>query len=149
MDKIISAVLFCLFSLAFFPALAQKKPSELQIDSTKVFISADVAPQFPGGDKAMLLFLQEQLKEVDFKDKPEGVAVLSIVVTKEGLIKDIQVIRSLEPSLDQAAIEAIKKMPRWIPGSHKGQIVDVRYTLPVRFSKQNQQKTKTKQKKKS
>lgn len=96
----------------------------------------------------MLLFLQEQLKDVDLKDKPEGLTVITIVVTKAGAIKDIQVIKSLEPSLDQAAIEAIKKMPNWVPGSHKGQIEDVRFTLPVRFSKEYQQKTKTKQKKK-
>ena len=148
MNKLLKAGLFTAFSLAFLPALAQQ-PIGSQPDSTKVLISADTAPEFPGGNKALFQFLANNLKEVDLKDKPEGLTILQFIVTKAGAIKDITVIKSLEPSLDQAAIEAIKKMPNWIPGSHKGQIEDVRFTLPVRFSKEYQQKTKTKQKKKN
>lgn len=148
MDKIISTILFTVFFIAYFPALAQNQQTGSQSDSTKIFISADVAPQFPGGDEAMLQFLQEQLNEINLDNKPEGISILTIVVTKAGEIKDITVVKSLEPTLDAAAIEAVKKMPRWTPGSHKGQIEDVRFTLPVRFGKEIQQKSKTKQKKK-
>jgi TonB family protein len=142
------SALFCLLSIAFLPALAQEQPEKARPDSLKVLISADTAPEFPGGNKALLQFLVDNLKEVDLKHKPEGLSIIQFIVTKEGTIKDIEVIRSLEPTLDQAAIEAIKKMPKWIPGLHKGQIVDVRFTLPVRFSRENQQKTKIKKKSK-
>ena len=94
-------------------------------------------------------FLIEQLQTVDLNDKPEGISMLNFIVTNEGDIQDIRVFRSLEPSLDQAAIDAVKRMPRWVPGIEKGQNVNVRFTIPVLFSKDNQQKTKTKQKNKN
>ena len=96
----------------------------------------------------MILFLKEHIKNVDLSNKPEGISYISFIVTKEGNIQDIRVIKSLDPTLDQAAIEIIKQMPRLIPGSSKGKVIDLQWVVPVLFSKENQQKTKLKSKRK-
>ncbi len=48
-------------------------------------------------------------------------------------ITDVQVVKSVDPSLDKEAIRVIKSMPRWIPGKQKEEAVRVKYTVPVTF----------------
>ena len=48
-------------------------------------------------------------------------------------MSNIQVKRSIDPALDQAAIDVIRTLPDWKPGMQNGQPVNVRYTLPVVF----------------
>ena len=36
--------------------------------------------------------------------------------------------------LTDSVVAIIKRMPRWIPGKHKGQAVDVYYTMPLHIS---------------
>lgn len=103
--------------------------------------TVQMLPKFPGGEMALVNFLQEQLKHVDLKDKPDGTAYLDFIVTKDGEIKNVQVTKSLDPTLDKAAVKAVKAMPRWNPGSSGGKVVDVRYTLPVKFRKESQKLT--------
>ena len=63
----------------------------------------------------------------------EGRVVLQFVIDKEGHVTDIQVLRSVTPELDQAAIDAVKNSPKWAPGMQDGEPVNVKYTLPIVF----------------
>ena len=65
-------------------------------------------------------------------DKIEGPVVLSIVVTKEGLADQIVVKTSLDPRLDEKAIEAVKQW-RFKPGQKNGEDVNVQATIQVNF----------------
>ena len=58
------------------------------------------------------------------------------VVNKDGSIVDVQVVRSIDPSLDKEAIRVIQSMPKWTPGKQRGKAVRVKYTLPVNFKLQ-------------
>ena len=59
--------------------------------------------------------------------------VVQFVVDKEGKVGNIQVVRSIDKMLDQAAIDVVRALPDWKPGMQDGQPVNVRYTLPVNF----------------
>ena len=64
--------------------------------------------------------------------KIQGTVVLEMVVTKDGTAGSINLIRSLEPGLDAAAIDAARQW-RFEPGRLAGAPVDVLVTLMLDF----------------
>lgn len=105
----------------------------LPVDS--VFEVAEVMPEFPGGTQALFKFISENLEypQNAIDGQIEGRVVVQFVVDKEGKVGSIQVVRSVDKMLDQAAIDVVRALPDWKPGMQKGQPVNVRYTLPVSF----------------
>ncbi len=66
----------------------------------------------------------------------QGRVIAQFVVTTDGSVADVKIIRGIDASLDEEAVRVIKSMPKWKPGTQKGQPVNVRYTLPVVFKLQ-------------
>ncbi|MGN0061005.1 MAG: TonB family protein [Alloprevotella sp.] len=96
-------------------------------------------PQFPGGYDALLKFLMTNTSypaEAMAKGK-QGRVVVQFIVNKEGCLQDVQLLRCVDPLLDEEALRVVNSMPRWKPGKQKGQPVNVQYTLPVVFSLQD------------
>uniref|UniRef100_UPI002592A1B7 energy transducer TonB n=1 Tax=Parabacteroides goldsteinii TaxID=328812 RepID=UPI002592A1B7 len=57
--------------------------------------------------------------------------------SRNGSLSDIQVIHSSSyKELDDEAIRIVRKMPKWIPGQQRGKPVKVKYTVPVDFYKE-------------
>ena len=52
---------------------------------------------------------------------------------KDGSINDIKMLRSLSDDYDKEAIRIIEAMDKWIPGTIRGQKVNVTYTLPLTY----------------
>lgn len=103
---------------------------------SKVFSIAEVMPSFPGGDKALMEYISQQLVYPDSAkiNGIEGRVILRFKVKASGEIDEIEVLRSLSKDCDKEAIRIIKEMPLWMPGKQNGQAVDVYFTLPIRFS---------------
>ena len=101
----------------------------------KVYSHVEVMPSFPGGEKALMHFLQENIAYpvAAAEQGIEGRVIVRFVVTEDGSVTDVEVLRSLDPSCDEEAISVVKKMPNWIPGKQNGQAVAVYYTLPILF----------------
>ena len=55
------------------------------------------------------------------------------VVGADGRVRDVCVLRSLDPYLDKEAVRVIMSMPKWIPGKQNGKAVSVKYTIPLVF----------------
>jgi TonB family protein len=93
-------------------------------------------PSFPGGMKALMNYLQENIKyPKDAQDaKKEGRVIATFIVEKDGSISNVKIIRSIFPSLDAEAERIITGMPKWIPGMQNGETVRVKYTIPIFFS---------------
>jgi protein TonB len=104
----------------------------------KPFVSVEQMPQFPGGDAELMKFIGSNLKypTIAAENGIEGRVVIRFVVTKEGSVSDVQVVRSLDPSCDKEAVRVVKTMPKWVPGKQNGRNVPVYYTLPVLFKLQ-------------
>ncbi|HNQ42972.1 MAG TPA: energy transducer TonB [Candidatus Cloacimonadota bacterium] len=64
--------------------------------------------------------------------KVQGTVVLEVEVLKDGSIRNIRVKRSVPGGLDEAAIDAVRKV-RFQPGRSSGQPVDVLLIIPVEF----------------
>ena len=52
---------------------------------------------------------------------------------RDGSVSDVQVKRSVDPSLDKEAVRVLSMMPKWTPGMQDGKPVRVKYTIPVIF----------------
>lgn len=101
----------------------------------KVYEVCEQMPTFPGGDAAMMKYLSENVKypALAIKAQEQGRVVVSFTVEKDGAISDVKVARSVTPSLDAEAVRVVKAMPKWTPGKQDGQLVRVRYNVPVSF----------------
>ena len=58
--------------------------------------------------------------------------VLQFIVNKDGSLSDVEAI-SGPPELRKAAVDAIKKSPRWIPGEQSGKVVRSYKKQPIVF----------------
>ncbi len=95
----------------------------------------DVVPQFPGGDRAMMKFINETRRyPVEaYNNKVQGRVVCSFVVYPDGTINVISVIKGVEESLDREAVRIIQEMPRWMAGTIGEQPVPVSCVLTIPF----------------
>ena len=113
------------------PVKAEPKPEV----ENKVFDVVEQMPSFPGGPSALMQYLSSNIKYpvVAQENGVQGRVVVSFVVERDGSITDVQVARSVDPSLDREAQRVGRNMPRWIPGKQNGQAVRVKYNVPVAF----------------
>ena len=65
-------------------------------------------------------------------DGVEGRVFVMFVVDEEGRVTEPQVMRSPDPRLSEAALDAVRAV-RFEPGTQRGQAVKVRYSLPINF----------------
>ncbi len=101
----------------------------------QVYDTADIMPQYPGGQDSMFRFI---LNHLDYpkKAREEGVSgrvLAEFVVTETGKLEDIRIVKSVSPECDQEVIRIIKLMPDWVPGIKDGKAVRVKMNLPFRF----------------
>ncbi len=114
------------------PVAAAKVEEE---DDNVVFVVVESMPSFPGGDAALFKYLNDNIKYPVIAQESgiQGRVICQFVVNRDGSIVDIEVVRSVDKSLDAEAIRVIKNMPKWTPGKQRGKTVRVKYTLPVNF----------------
>jgi len=101
----------------------------------------ETMPSYPGGVEEMYKFIYSNIKYpvVARKKKIQGQVITQFIVDQQGFLKDIHVVKSVDPSLDNEAIRVIELMnegERWIPGMHNGKPMDVVFTFPLRFALQ-------------
>ena len=100
-----------------------------------VFKIVEQMPQYPGGDDAMMKFIQKNIKYPDLERESDiqGRVVLGFIVNVDGSLSDITVRKSVSHGLDKEAIRVVKLMPNFIPGRQQGKAVRVQYMLPIMF----------------
>lgn len=108
--------------------------SEL-VDTDKIYEQVEEMPSFPGGSNALLSFIAANLKYpvVSQENGIQGRVIVKFVVDKDGRITDVEITRSVDPTLDKEAMRIVKAMPKWKPGKLKGNCVRVKYTIPIVF----------------
>ena len=114
---------------------------EAPADSTakeEVFMVVEQMPEYPGGMKEMLKFLQENVKypENAMKNNVQGRVIVQFVIEKDGTPTEFKVARSVDPDLDAEALRVLQSMPKWKPGMQRGEVVRVKFTVPVSFKLQ-------------
>ena len=105
------------------------------VDNDTVFQIVEQMPQFPGGEKAMMKYVSENIKyPQEARDKDiDGRVFVSFVVEKDGSIGEVKVMRGIGGGCDEEAARVISAMPKWEPGKQKGKPVRVSYMMPITF----------------
>jgi len=91
--------------------------------------------QFPGGQEAMMKFINGHLiyPKTMKGQGIEGRLFLRFNVLPDGTLADFEAVRSPHEDFTNAAIKAMKQMPKWIPAEKDGEKVKIKMTLPIKF----------------
>jgi protein TonB len=132
MKKLIILLLMAVFGLT--TVSAQK--TVVAEKNQQAFDVVEQMPEFPGGIKALLDYLCQNVKyPADAeKQKIEGRVIANFVVETDGSISNVEVFRPVFPSLDAEAVRVLSAMPKWKPGMQSGKVVRVKYTVPISFN---------------
>ena len=121
-------------------AEAKTSDATAPADTTKsvVYDIPETMPYFPGGQVLMLKYLADNIKypASAVKAKKQGRVIVTFIVQKDGSVTHAKIAKSIDPELDAEALRVVKGMPKWTPGTQNGKPVNVKYSVPVKFSLQ-------------
>jgi TonB family protein len=115
--------------------MIELKTSEVGKDAP-IYI-ADEMPTFQGGDLAAFrnwVLSNMTYPKAAYEKKIQGKVHMKFVIERDGSISSIEALSSPDQLLTDAAIEALKKSPKWTPGKQDGKTVRVSFVLPIDFS---------------
>lgn len=116
------------------------KESEINDDVT--FIVVEEAPEFPGGEEAMGKWIRSNMRYPSQAKKAriEGTVKVEVTFEKDGKISDAEIVKSVDPLLDEEALRLIAKMPQWNPGKFNGVKIRSKFTIPIKFQLKKQKR---------
>lgn len=134
------ALILPVVCMSLFMACSKAVESpELPVDrsaATETPLSqAETMPEYPGGFEALSQDLGNAIvyPESAKAEGIEGTVMVKFVVAKDGSVGNISVAKSVNEALDAAAVEAVGKLKRFVPGENEGETVAVEMVLPVAF----------------
>ena len=115
-------------------AMAQNKKAA----NDKVLEKAEVMPEFPGGEQAMMDFVAKnvQYPKEAMEKEISGRVLVGFIVEKDGSISETEIVKGIGGGCDEEAVRVVKAMPKWKPGKEKGKPVRVSYMMPIFFKLQ-------------
>lgn len=116
------------------PLTFKLKPNPID-SAPKVFQIVECMPEYPGGDKLMMDFIQKNIKypEYERENDIQGRVVVGFVVNEDGSLSNIKVKLPVSPGIDEEAIRIVKSFPKFNPGEQRGKPVRVQFNLPIAF----------------
>lgn len=96
-----------------------------------------IAPKFQGGDVddfALWVNSQVVYPVADRSGRESRTVIVEFIVLKDGTVSDAHAIFGSDPVLNEIAVKAVSKSPKWTPGEQNGEKKNVRLSVPVEFS---------------
>ena len=105
-----------------------------------VFVVVEKSPEFPGGDDSLYAFIGRNIKypEAAKKNKIEGRVFVTFVIEKDGQVSSAKILRDIGGGCGEEALRVVNSMPKWKPGTQRGNPVRVQFNLPIMFQLQKQ-----------
>ena len=111
-------------------------------DENKIFDKVEIEARFPGGDSKWRQYLERNANGQVATDNgaPEGTytTVVQFVVDKEGNISDVKALTNHGYGMEQEAMRAIQKGPKWNPAVQNGRQVKAYRKQPITFQVQGE-----------
>jgi protein TonB len=76
--------------------------------------------------------VEPQYPEAARKARMEGVVILEAIITDQGSVEDVRVLKSVNPLLDASAVRAVQQW-KYKPATLNGRAVRVYLTVTVTF----------------
>jgi TonB family protein len=105
--------------------------------ANNVYNYVDEMPVFSTGrNEDIVLFLQSKIKYPTeaVRNKVEGKVFVAFTVGSDGQVRDAAITRGIGSGCDEAALNAVRQLPRFNPGKQNGKPVSVRFTVPIQFA---------------
>ncbi len=111
--------------------------------SAEIVTFIEIMPEFPGGKTALNDYLSSVIKypEIDKVNNVTGRVVAQFTIDTLGFVRNVEIIKSVSPTIDAEAIRVISILPQWKPATQNGKPVNLRMTLPITFSIDNPKST--------
>lgn len=93
-------------------------------------------PRFNGGNAdAFRVWVMQNLvyPRIAVDNMISGTVQVRFTVSKVGKVKDIVVIREIDPALAREVVRVVSSSPIWVPGKYGTRNVNVVYTMPISF----------------
>jgi protein TonB len=101
----------------------------------EIVLFPETLPEFPGGEEARIKFLWENLEyPKTTRNLPSGRVFIGFIVEADGSLTNFEIVRSLDPLLDEEALRVAKLMPRWKAEEQKGKAVRASFNMPINFT---------------
>ena len=128
MKKLILLVVVALFCST--SAMAQ-----IVVVDEEIFLVVENEPEFPGGSDSLYAYIARNIKypETAKKEKIEGRVFVTFVIEKDGQVSSAKILRDIGGGCGEEAIRVVKSMPKWKPGTQRGNPVRFQFNLPVSF----------------
>jgi protein TonB len=125
----------------------EETQEEEQVEEEEIFMVVEKMPAFGAclemkGDERHQCTQMEIIKYVSSNTKYpaiakdagiQGTVFVYFVVGKDGKVRDVKVLREVDPRLDAEAKRVVESLPTFEPGEQRGKSVSVQYTIPVKF----------------
>jgi TonB family protein len=105
-----------------------------QAKDAPVFLFAGKMPEFKGGDRELLTFLNKNLQypRYELNKGIQGRVLLKFIIDEQGDVSDIQIIKGVSTGIDKEALR-VTSMLKFSPAECSGEKVKIYYNLPVSF----------------
>lgn len=109
-------------------------------DGQELIFIVEKMPEYPGGFEAMSAFINANLvyPQEAIDTGIEDRVFVGFWVETDGSLSDIKVLRGIGYGCDEAAMEVVRKMPKWKPAMQRGKPVRIQYMFPVKFKLENE-----------
>lgn len=98
--------------------------------------SAGTPASFPGGQDAMTSFFAEKIQypQDAIDNMIEGTVTVNFTVETDGSVKNVKIVRPLDPDLEAEALRVVAEMPAWTPATDDaGNAISQNVEIPVKF----------------
>ena len=108
------------------------QPEILRPEPELIFSKTE--PQYPGGQDALIRFLQTNLITPDELEAGDQKTVqVRFKINEQGALSDLEITKSGGEAFDKEVIRVFKKMKRWKPATQNGSNVSISFVMPVTF----------------
>ena len=111
--------------------------SQTPVQEEEAPTAPEVMPKFRDGDLTTFSrWVNNRIRypEEAFKNNIQGKVVAQFIVTPDGKVSDITILRSPAQLLSDEVIRVLKSSPQWTPGRNRdGETVTVSFIIPVEF----------------
>lgn len=115
---------------------AKPVEEEVEVEEEIPFAIVEDKPTFQGKDAnefTKWVYNNIEYPEIAKENGIQGRVTVQFTIDKDGSVKDVKVLRSVDSSLDKEAVRVIQKSPKWSPGKQRNKPVKVKYTFPIIF----------------
>ena len=109
--------------------------AQIVVVDEEIFLVVENEPEFPGGSDSLYAYIARNIKypETAKKEKIEGRVFVTFVIEKDGQVSSAKILRDIGGGCGEEAIRVVKSMPKWKPGTQRGNPVRFQFNLPVSF----------------